>query len=106
MSTKTMFTMGFVSMLVVSGVVTGPDTFAAEAQPMAVIERIGAGGSTYSFSQPTPVQSGDSVAGTERRTVAVIERIGAGGSIYSFSQPLHARAGDGTTDATSHTTSR
>ena len=107
MSTKTMFTMGFLSMMVASGVVKVPDSFAIEAQRVEAIERIGAGGSTYSSSQPMPVQSGDShVAGTERRKVDVIERIGAGGSIYSSSQPLHARAGDRATDSDSQTTSR
>ena len=94
MSAKTMFTIGFLSMMVASGVVKVPDSFAAEAQRLEVIERIGAGGSIYSSSQPMPVQSGDSVAGTERRKVDVIERIGAGGSTYSSSWPMPVQSGD------------
>ena len=95
MSAKKMLTMGFLSMMVASGVVKVPDSFASEAQRVDVIERIGAGGSTYSSSQPMPVQPGDShVAGTERRKVDVIERIGAGGSTYSSSQPMPVQPGD------------
>jgi hypothetical protein len=98
--------MGFLSMMVASGVVKVPDSFASEAQRVDAIERIGAGGSTYSASQPMPVQPGDShVAGTERRKVDAIERIGAGGSSYSFSQPMLARTGDGATYSSSQTTS-
>ena len=87
MNAKSMFTMGFLSMMVVSGVMKVPDSFASEAQQANVIERIGAGGSTYSYSRPMPFQPGDSnVAEMDRREVDVIEdRIGAGGSIYSSS---------------------
>ena len=95
MSTKKMFTMGFLSMMVASGVVKVSDSFAFEAQRADVIERIGAGGSTYSSSQPMPVQSGDShVTGTERRKLDVIERIGVGGSTYSSSLPMPVQPGD------------
>jgi hypothetical protein len=95
MSAKKIFTMGFLSMMVASGVVKVPDSFASEAQRVDVIERIGAGGSTYSSSQPMTIQPGDSnVAGTERRKVDVIERIGAGGSTYSSSQPMPVQPGD------------
>ena len=96
MSAKKMFTVGFLSMMVASGVAKVPDSFASDAQRVEVIERIGAGGSAYSSSRPMPVQLGDShVAGTERGEVDVIERIGAGGSTYSSSQPtMLARAGD------------
>ena len=97
MSVKKMFTMGALSMMVASGVVKVPDSFASEAQRVDGIERIGAGGSAYSSSQPMPAQPGDSVAETERRKVDVSERIGAGGSTYSSRQPRLARAGDGTT---------
>ncbi|TKB67145.1 MAG: hypothetical protein E8D47_04990 [Nitrospira sp.] len=70
-------------------------SFASEAQRADVIERIGAGGSTYSSSQSMPFQPGDShVAGMERGMVAVIERIGAGGSTYSSSQPMPFQPGD------------
>ena len=89
MSAKKMFTMGFLSMMVASGVVKVPDSFASEAQRVDVIERLGAGGSTYSSSQPMPFQPGDSsVAGRERRKVDVIKRIGMGGSTYSSNQPM------------------
>ncbi len=94
MSAKKMFTMGFLSMMVASGVVKVPDSFATEAQRVEVIERIGAGGSKYSSSRPMPVQPGDSVAGTEQRKVEVIERIGAGGSTYSSNQPMLVQPGD------------
>ncbi len=105
MSTKKMFAVGVLSMMVASGVVKVPDSFASEAQRVDVIERIGAGGSTYSSSRPMPVQPGDSVAGTERRKVDVIERIGTGGSTYSSRQPMLARAGDGASYSYSQPTS-
>ena len=106
MSAKKMFVMGFLSMMVASGVVKVPDSFASEAQRVDAIERIGAGGSTYSSSRSMPSQPGDSnVAGTERRKVDVIERIGAGGSTYSSSQPMLTRAGDGATYSYNKTTS-
>lgn len=106
MNAKKMFTMGFLSMMVASGVVKVPDNFASEAQRADAIERIGAGGSTYSSSQPMAVQPGDAhVAGTKQRKVDVIERIGAGGSAYSSSQPMLARTGDGATYSSSQTTS-
>ena len=106
MNAKKMFTMGFLSMMVASGVVKVPDSFASEAQRVDAIERIGAGGSTYPSSWPMPVQPGDAhVAGTEQRKVDVIERIGAGGSTYSSSQPMLARTGDGATYSSSQTTS-
>jgi hypothetical protein len=106
MSTKGMFTVGFLSMMVASGVVQVSDSFASEAQRVDVIERIGAGGSTYSSSRSMSVKPGDShVAGIEQRRVDVIERIGAGGSTYSFSQPMLARPGDGATSAYSQPTS-
>jgi hypothetical protein len=95
MSAKTVFTMGLLSMMVASGVVKVPDSFASEAQRADVIERIGAGGSTYSYSRPMPFQPGDSsVTGMERRKVDVIERIGAGGSTYSYSRPIPFQSGD------------
>jgi hypothetical protein len=95
MSAKTMFTMGLLSMMVASGVAQVPDSFAFEAQRADVIERIGAGGSTYSSSQPMPVQPGDShVAGMEQRKADVSDRIGAGGSTYSSSQPVPFQPGD------------
>ncbi|MDH5739413.1 MAG: hypothetical protein OEY77_03715 [Nitrospira sp.] len=95
MSTKKMFVMGFLSMMVASGVVQVSDSVASEAQRVDVIERIGAGGSTYSSSRSMPVQPGDAhVAGIERRRVDVIARIGAGGSTYSFSRPILVQPGD------------
>ena len=106
MSAKTMFTVGFLSMMVASGVVKVPDSFASEVQRADVIERIGAGGSTYSYSRPMPFQPGDSnVAGMERRKVDVVERIGAGGSIYSLSQPMLAWVGEGAAYSYSQPTS-
>jgi hypothetical protein len=89
MSAKTMFKMGFLSMMVASGVAQVPDSFASGVQRADVFERIGAGGSIHSFKRPMPFHPGDShVAGIERRKADVIERIGAGGSTYSFSQPI------------------
>ena len=104
MSTKNVFMMGVLSMMVASGVVKASDSFASEAQGVDVIERIGAGGSTYSSSRPMPAQPGDSVVGTERRKVDVIERIGAGGSTYSTRQPTLAGAGDEATNSYSQST--
>lgn len=50
-----------------------------------VIERVGAGGSIYSFSQPPSAQTLDcQVAG---RKADVVQRIGHGGSIYTSSRP-------------------
>jgi hypothetical protein len=97
MSTKMMFTMGVLSMMMASGVVKVPDSFASEAQRVDVIEeRIGAGGSTYASSRPMPVQTDDSdVVGTERRNVHVIEeRIGVGGSTYASSRPMPVQPDD------------
>jgi len=98
MKAKSMLTMGFLSMMVASGVMKVPDSFASEAQRANVIERIGAGGSTYSYSQPMPVQPGDpKVAEMERMKVDVIEdRVGAGGSTYSYSRPMPVQPGDST----------
>lgn len=80
-----MLAVGFLSMIVASGLVKAPDGFGAEAQRMSVNERIGAGGCTYA---PAPVQPGSAtVAETERGKVHVIKRIGAGGSTYSSSRP-------------------
>ena len=68
MSAKKMFTMGFLSMMVASGVVKVPYSFASEAQRVDVSERIGAGGSTYPSKQPMLAREGD-------------------GAPYSYSQP-------------------
>lgn len=87
MRVQRILAVGFLSMMVASGVVNVPDSFASEAQRMGVFERMGTGGSLYTQSRPVPVQSGETtVAGTERGKVDVIKRIGAGGSIYSSSQ--------------------
>ena len=59
MSAKKMFMMGLLSMMVSSGVVKVPDSFASETQRLDVIERIEAGGSTYSSSRPMPARAGD-----------------------------------------------
>lgn len=90
MRAQSILAVGFLSMMVASGVVTTTNSFAFDGQLTDVFERIGTGGSIYTHypqSQPTPVQLGEvTVAGTERGKVDVIKRIGTGGSIYSSSQ--------------------
>lgn len=82
-----MLAVGFLSMIVASGLVKAPDGFGAKTQRMDLFERVGAGGSLYTQGQSVPVQSDKAtVARTERGNVDVIKRIGTGGSTYSSSQ--------------------
>jgi hypothetical protein len=94
MRAQNILAVGFLSMMVASGVVSATNSFASDGQLTDVFERIGTGGSVYTHypqSQPMPVQLGEvAVAGTTQGKVDVIERIGTGGSIYSSSQ----RGGD------------
>ncbi len=84
MRAQSILAVGFLSMIVASGVVKATDSFASEAQRTDVFERVGAGGCLY---RPISVQPGEAtVAGVERGKVDVITRIGTGGSIYSSSQ--------------------
>lgn len=86
MSVKSMWIIGFMSMVAATGVVNASSSFAADTNQKGVMEeRIGIGGSTYSFGQPDG--AGDCrVAREERRKVDVIKRIGTGGSTYSFNK--------------------
>ena len=87
MSVKSMLAVGFLSMMVATGVVTTSDSVASDVQRVDVLERMGHGGSTYASSQSKPVQVGDcQVMGEEGRKVDATERIGAGGSTYSYSR--------------------
>jgi hypothetical protein len=77
MRAQSILAVGFLSMMVTSGVVKASDSFASEGQRADVFERIGAGGSIYTQRQSVPVQSGKAtVAGTERGKVDVMKRIG------------------------------
>lgn len=88
MRAKNILAVGFLSMMVASGVVKASDSFASEGQRMEGIERIGAGGSVYTPSRPlTSRASSASESETERGKVDVMTRIGAGGSTYSSSRP-------------------
>jgi len=88
MKVKSMLAVGFLSMIVATGVVTTSDSFASDVQRVDVMERMGHGGSTYSFSQPDG-------AGTCHGTgLSVVERIGHGGSTYSSSQSKSVQVGD------------
>lgn len=87
MRAQSILAVGFLSMMVASGVVKATDGFASEAQRTDLFERIGAGGAMYAPSQSAPTQSGESVApGVKEGKVDVITRIGAGGSLYASSQ--------------------
>lgn len=83
---KSMWVIGFLSMMAGTGVVNASGSFAADTNRIGVIdERIGTGGSTYGSSQSDG--AGDCrVTGEERRKVYVIKRIGTGGSTYSSSK--------------------
>lgn len=84
-----------VSYVVVGGWMSASTSVASDVDRVDVIERIGAGGSTHSYSQPPFVQASDcNVAGTRGTKVEVIKRIGAGGSTYSYSQPPSVQASD------------
>ncbi|NJL16919.1 MAG: hypothetical protein HC938_06670 [Nitrospira sp.] len=88
MRVKNIVTVGFLSMVVASGVANASDGVATENQRVNVIERIGAGGSAYSSNQP------DNVGMCPVTGMNVTERIGHGGSTYSFSRSKSVQAGD------------
>ncbi len=88
MRVKSMVIVGFLSMVVTSGVASASDGVASKAQRVNVTERIGAGGSVYSSNQP------DNVGMCPVTGMNVTERIGHGGSTYSFSRSKSAQAGD------------
>ena len=75
---KNKVTIGFMTMMAVTGVVNVSSSFASDAAHVAVSERIGHGGSTYSS------KSGS--VGACRMKLEVVERIGAGGATYGSSQ--------------------
>ena len=88
MRVKSMLAVGFLSMIVATGVVTTSDSFASAVQRVDVMERIGHGGSTHSSSQPDR-------AGTCHGTgLTIVERIGHGGSTYTSSQSKSDQVGD------------
>lgn len=79
MRVKNMVTVGFLSMVVATGVASASDGAASRAQGVNVMERMGAGGSAYSSSQP------DGADACPVTGVRVTGRIGHGGSTYSVS---------------------
>ncbi len=107
---KNRVTIGFIAMMVATGIVDASGSFASGAGHVTgaerighggstyqvlvgpvsacqmkadVIERIGVGGATYLSGQASECQ----IAGKERNSVNSIERVGAGGSTYSARQP-------------------
>ncbi|OQW32827.1 MAG: hypothetical protein A4E19_05595 [Nitrospira sp. SG-bin1] len=85
MRSKSIVTIGFMTMMAVAGVVSASGSFASDVGSIAASERIGHGGSTYS--------SNSDGAGVCRMKADMAERIGAGGSTYSSSQTMSAQAG-------------
>jgi hypothetical protein len=88
MRVKSMLAVGFLSMMVATGVVTTSNSVASDVQRVEVIERIGHGGSTYASSQS------DGADTCHETGVSAIERMGHGGSTYSSSQSKSAQVGD------------
>ncbi|MBX3303875.1 MAG: hypothetical protein KF693_16815 [Nitrospira sp.] len=82
---KSIVTIGFLSIVAVTGVVNASSSFASDASRVNVAERIGHGGSIY--------QSEPDRAGVCQVRVDMVERIGAGGSIYSSSRSRSTQAG-------------
>lgn len=108
---KSGITIGFLSMIAVTGVVTASGSMASDVRQVAVAERIGHGGSTYQpqfegardcqvkVDRVERIGAGGStyspnevgrcqVSGEDRSKVNVMERIGHGGSTYSSGQPM------------------
>lgn len=89
---------GSLTMIVITAVLHTSDTFAHHGQPADLSDRIGHGGSTYSFD--TKDGAADCQFTAEKATrVDVIERIGHGGSTYSVirvtpNEPRDCHAGD------------
>ncbi len=88
MRVKSIVTVGFLSMVVATGVASASEDVASEAHRVNVIERIGAGGSAYFSNQP------DNAGMCPVTGMNVTERIGHGGSTYSFSRSKSVQAGD------------
>lgn len=86
MKVKAVLMAGFLSILVVTGVVNATESGVSERKGVSDAARIGHGGSIYGSSQLDGAMECDS-RGEARRKVDVIERIGHGGSTYSFSRP-------------------
>lgn len=83
-----MLAIGFMSVVVATGVASASDGAAFDVERVNVTERIGAGGAVYFSSQPDG-------AGTCSVTgVNITERIGHGGSTYSFSRSKSVQKGD------------
>mgnify|MGYP001309150280 CR=1 FL=1 len=86
MKVKAVLMTGFLSILVVTGVVNATESGASEPNGVSGTARIGHGGSIHGSSQLDGATECNS-RGEDRRKVDVIERIGHGGSTYSFSRP-------------------
>lgn len=88
MRVKSMLAIGFMSVVVATGVASASDDAVFDAQRVNVAERIGAGGAAYSLSQP------DGAGSCSLTGANVTERIGHGGSTYSISQSKSVQEGD------------
>ena len=85
MGTKIALAMSFLSIIATTSVVHTSNTFADHGQPAAATERIGHGGSTYSFYTHDGAAECQFTEDKVSRA-DVSERIGHGGSIYSFTR--------------------
>ncbi|UVT16163.1 MAG: hypothetical protein H8K04_00930 [Nitrospira sp.] len=78
MSAKNMLTVGFMSMMIATGVVNVSDSLAADAHRVDVIDALHA----------TVAQEDSVKAGVEWTRVDVIESIGSQGTAYPYIQPI------------------
>jgi len=78
MRVKSMLTMGFMSMMIATGVMNVSDSFASDAYRVDVIDALHA----------TVAQEDSVKAGVEWTRVDVIERIGSQGTAYPYTQPM------------------
>ncbi|MDK2741638.1 MAG: hypothetical protein H8K03_13025 [Nitrospira sp.] len=78
MSIKSILTVGLMSMMIATGVITVSDSFASDAYRVDVIDALHA----------TVAQEDSVKAGVEWTRVDVIERIGSQGVAYPYSRPM------------------
>lgn len=80
MNAKTMLRMGFLSMMVATGIVNTSGSFVLDVSRADVIERIGQAGSIYPSN--TAMLGDCFVPEKERLSMGSVKRIGHGGSTY------------------------
>lgn len=85
MSMKSVLAISLLSMIVTTGMVHTPETFADDGQRATVSQRLGHGGSTYS-SYICEGEFDGQFTSTKIPSMADSERIGHGGSLYSVSR--------------------